>query len=109
MVVPPAVVFAMASIIADAAVAAGQRIGVGEALRDRLLRIAADPAHVCREVLRRVVITPTVAEEHGYLLGRMPLQALEQRGVDGELHQEVALRRPGELRIGDAVAPVAEL
>ena len=108
VVVGPPPRLAVVAVIADAAVAARQRIRLSEAGRDHLLRVRADPAYVGGEVVGAVGVAASVAQEHHQLVRFELLDALEQGGVDRQLDEEVALGRPGELGVGHLVAPVAQ-
>ena len=90
---------------ADRAVLDGERVRLGRVL-DELEKPRANAPVVRDEVgdAKRLAI---VRPEHDvHPLGQPPLNPPELLGVERELEQEVRLRVPRELRVGDLVRPV---
>src|SRR4051812_8455304 len=94
---------------AERAVGHGVRVGAPEPALELINVVALHTPVVGGEVREREALALTGAEHDVNALGWRALDPGEQLGVDAELHDEVRLRRPGQLCVYRLVAPVAEL
>ena len=93
--------------VADAALRAGERLGLGRRA-DELLEPLADAAVVRAELARRERLLRLVPEQHVDVRRLEPLDPRDLLAVEAELEDVGGLRVAGELGVERLVAPRAE-